>query len=317
MYIDGAHSSTTSTIQFPWPPSTNYFTPPVHFTALQHLEQVCDYEPTLNFQVGPHFSTSSLPNLTSLRLEHWYGEMSTGTLDFPWAQLQQISLVEYIGDQNSILSLLKACSSTITHFSLAATQADSSSDIQDFTLSGIVLRELVQLEFDIPGSGESRELLQIIPLICTPKLQRLSLTDCGAVFDTRVDAALVGLIIRSKCKLRSLDFTLDVTIVLQDDGNIVPPIPLFFEKVSHNLEEFVLMKGTSESAREDDCNAVLRRMLVADESPNDTLSHTSHGSRLRTPSSILFFWRTSSSRDGRVVARWTRLLRSWSGRDRL
>ncbi|TFL05114.1 hypothetical protein BDV98DRAFT_561498 [Pterulicium gracile] len=243
--------------------------------------------------------------------------MSTGTLDFPWAQLQQISLVKYIGDQNSILSLLKACSSTITHFSLAATQADSSSDIQDFTLSGIVLRELVQLEFDIPGSGESRELLQIIPLICTPKLQRLSLTDCGAVFDTRVDAALVGLIIRSKCKLRSLDFTLDVTIVLQDDGNIVPPIPLFFEKVSHNLEEFVLMKGTSESAREDDCNAVLRRMLVADESPNDTLSHTSHGSRLRTPSSILFFWRTSSSRDGRVVARWTRLLRSWSGRDRL
>ena len=249
--------------------------PPVHFAALRHLEQGCDYEPARNFQVGPHFSTTTLPALTSLRLEHWYGELSTGMSHFPWAQLQQISLVEYIGDQNSILSLLRACSSAITHFSLSATQANSSSDIQGFVPSGILLSELVQLEFDIPCSGESKELLQIIPFICTPKLLKLSLTDCGAVFGTSVDVALVELISRSKCNLRSLDFTLDVTNTpaQQADENAVPPIPLFFEKVSQYLEDLVLMKGTSEYAREEDCNVVLQRMLIVDDATDTLFPH--------------------------------------------
>ena len=155
--------------------------PPVHFSALRHLDHECTDG---FFALGPHFDRQTLPALDSLRLADWRGDMQTAlggehTLpNFPWFQLRRICLERYTGSSLSILHLLQA-SPNVTHFFLASNEITPPRGSTLQYSGPLALPELVHLEIslyrdrtatDAFEMGDRFTLLQLIPLLRTPKL---------------------------------------------------------------------------------------------------------------------------------------------------
>ncbi|TFL05113.1 hypothetical protein BDV98DRAFT_561497 [Pterulicium gracile] len=248
--------------------------PPVHFTALRHLDYQCEANYERMFRLGPYFDTTSLPALTSLRLGSWLGDMSVDSNSFPWAQLHHICLANYIGDQEGILALLTSCPN-ITHFSFSTTYCFTE-DVENFQPNGVLLNELVQLEMSIPGGWMDKDcldLVQILLYIRAPKLRRLAVLHCGNIGSGRpLDDNLVDLVTRSGCRIRSLDVTKswEAPDTESEDEDYVLHLPRLFSKVSQDLEDLMIIADVAEEAYKDDCDDLFAEMLTTGGS-SDTL----------------------------------------------
>ena len=257
--------------------------PASHFAALRHLHYHCDFENDRLFSLGPHFDSSSLPSLTSLHLVDWLGETSMDAGPFPWAQLKQIRLSEFKGNQSDILYLLKACPS-ITHFALSSSRAYVSRfNLEKFKLDSIVLSALVHLEIELGWDGEDGDtprhapLLDILGYIRTPNLRRLSWRQRESLLQPElvpyIDRELLPMITRSGCSIRSLDISncwaFEGEDAISGETTLSTSIPRFFAEVCQGVEDLMLITGSDKREDVYNCDGMLHKMVV--DKTNDDL----------------------------------------------
>lgn len=156
-----------------------------------------DDNPARLIRLGPHFTTGLLPALKSLWLDHWDGGISTalGTErsppHFPWTQLHHLHLSIGISDFESILYLLRTCSE-LTHFSVSRNSDEFLSlDRPVPDVEPVLHAQLVQLEMNLEGICEDDlSPLNMLPFLCTPKLQTFSIIEWDDLSETTMDQDL-------------------------------------------------------------------------------------------------------------------------------
>lgn len=167
----------------------------------------------------PRKLASSLPSIRAVRISGWNGELSPSESleslpdQFPWTSLQALSLHQYTGDADPIITLLGACDK-LQSFRLHC--HNYTTPPEDATLGSEVVSPIQELEIEsitFTSQSPNGPISSIFPYVKTPNLRSMrfglvclaNFEDEGIVTITD-EQAIVGLLWRSACQVTDIQF---------------------------------------------------------------------------------------------------------------
>ncbi|TFL05111.1 hypothetical protein BDV98DRAFT_561494 [Pterulicium gracile] len=222
--------------------------PGPHFANLRSLEHLAGGDAGPGAQLGPAFTSGSLPKLITLRITHYSPpspldtEMLRNSPRYPWSRLQELELCDYNDYPEDLLNVLQQCSGLGSFTLTAGSHFDGDNNWYDNVSQrgSVVMKSLITLDVTLPcciweGTYETLHALSL------PNLQNFRFSGVSHPWDHPTNEQdFSRLLAHWGCKLRY--FEMDAPRQAENDygeGELWFPSFLHLD-VFEELEQLVL-----------------------------------------------------------------------------